>query len=355
MIKNVEWTGNCLKIIDQTELPLKLVYRELKSVEEVYEAIQRLRIRGAPALVVAAAFGLYLGLKDNRFKVIKNSLNQLNEIAGYLGKSRPTAVNLIWGLESVIKQVTESNPSTEDLGHFVLEQAKQILRDDEERCLKIAEQGVSLIEDNMTILTHCNTGALATAGIGTALGIIKTAFERGKNIQVMVDETRPLLQGARLTMWELNQSNIPATLIADSMAGYAMQKKKVDLVLVGADRITANGDVANKIGTYNLAVISAYHNIPFYVAAPLSTFDFSLESGDAIPIEERDGSEITNIRKRLNITTPSANTWNPAFDVTPASLITGIITEQEILNPPFEKKIKKLNCCSYQNQEESSL
>jgi methylthioribose-1-phosphate isomerase len=354
-IKSIEWTGNSLKIIDQTELPRKFVYRDLKRVEEVYEAIQKLRVRGAPAIGVAAAFGLYLGLNTAEVSIIKEPMEQLLKISDYLVKSRPTAVNLQWSLQSIIQRVKEHQPSHSDIKDFVLKQAKQILKDDEERCLHIAEQGYSLIKNNMTILTHCNTGALATAGIGTALGIIKTANDRGKRIRVFVDETRPLLQGARLTMWELKQNNIPATLISDNMAAFAMQKGDIDLVLVGADRIAANGDVANKIGTYNLAVSAAYHQLPFYVAAPLSTFDFSLTSGQEIPIEERNGDEITNIWNRLNITTAEAETWNPAFDVTPGSLITGIITEREILNQPFEQKIKKLNYGSYKNMEEENL
>jgi methylthioribose-1-phosphate isomerase len=203
----------------------------------------------------------------------------------------------------------------------------------------------------MVILTHCNTGALASAGIGTALGILSTARQQGKSFEVMVDETRPLLQGARLTMWELQQAGIPATLITDNMAAYAMQLNKIDLVLVGADRITANGDLANKIGTYNLALISHFHDVPLYVAAPLSSFDLDLPDGTQIPVEERSSQEITHIWQKLHITIPEAQCWNPAFDITPAKLINGIVTERGILNPPFEESIKRLNFMNYQTQE----
>ena len=354
MIKSVEWTGESLKIIDQTALPHNLVYKELHRVEEVFEAIQKLRVRGAPALGVAGAFGLYLGWKHSQTGRIRNPVEKLYEIAKYLNGARPTAVNLEWALQQVIRRIETLEVSADRVVNVLLDEAKKILQDDEQRCLKIGENGAALIKNHMTILTHCNTGALATAGIGTALGVIATAFRQGKKIQVLVDETRPLLQGARLTMWELQQAKIPATLLTDNMAAFAMKKGKVDLVIVGADRIAANGDVANKIGTYQLAITSRFHNVPFYVAAPLSTFDFSIPSGQKIPIEERNGMEITHIWDRLEITVPGARTWNPAFDVTPASLITGIVTEQEILNHPFEKKIKKLNYSSYQNQEEVS-
>ncbi len=355
MIKSIDWTGNSLKIIDQTELPARLIYKELHHIEEVFEAIQKLRVRGAPALGVAGVFGLYLGLKDSGFREGEEILLRAKELAAYLSKARPTAVNLQWALHSVINKFSHSEKTADQRIEAFLRAAQDIQRDDQERCDRIGRHGASLLEDGMTVLTHCNTGSLATAGIGTAFGILYTAHQQGKNIQVFVDETRPLLQGARLTMWELKQAGIPGILISDNMAAYAMLKKNIDLVIVGADRIASNGDVANKIGTYSLAIAARYHDIPFYVAAPLSTFDLSLPSGDFIPIEERDPEEITRIWQKLSITVEDASCWNPAFDITPAHLIHGIVTEEGIFTPPFEKSFQNLNKHNYQNQEEYHL
>ena len=353
MIINIEWADNSLKIIDQTKLPRTLTIRELSSVEEVFDAIQRLRIRGAPALGIAAAFGLYLGLRHNKPATRKDFFIQARSLSSYLSGSRPTAVNLQWALQEILDSISTSKETDpQQLLNQVLEQAKHLLQDDINRCKKISQHGIELFKDHLSVLTHCNTGALATAGMGTALGIIINAAQQGKIDKVLVDETRPLLQGARLTMWELAYHNIPAFLISDNMAAYAMQREMVDLVLVGADRIAANGDVANKIGTYNLAIIAEYHKIPFYVAAPLSTFDRSIPAGEFIPIEERDTTEITRIWNKLEISVSGAKSWNPAFDVTPAKFISGIITEQGILFPPFEKSIKQLNYLMYENQEE---
>ena len=355
MITNIEWTGDSLKIIDQTELPGQLKLIELNDSGQLHEAIQKLRIRGAPALGVAAAFGLFLGLKNKKPPTREAFLTEADTIASYLSGARPTAVNLQWALQEILDRLSEFEGEPADLLQQVLEQAKNLQNDDKLRCQKISQNGSELVEKGMTILTHCNTGALATAGMGTALGIIFAAAEQGKKIKVLVDETRPLLQGARLTMWELDQQKIPATLISDNMAAYAMQRKMIDMVLVGADRITAIGDVANKIGTYNLAVLAHYHQLPFYVAAPLSSFDYSLMSGDQIPIEERDPQEITRIWNQLDISVPQAKVWNPAFDVTPAKFISGIITEERIIFPPFEKSIKQLNYPKFHNQEELNL
>ncbi len=356
MIKSLEWTGNSLRIIDQTELPERLVYRELTRAEEVWEAIRKLRVRGAPAIGVAAAYGLYLGLKEKHIRSPEEFITQARELTEYLSGARPTAVNLHWALQKILGGLNEKSDVPE-LFSGVLKTAIGIHTDDRQRCEKIAEHGARLIENGATVLTHCNTGALATTGIGTAFGAIYKAHKQGKKIHVYVDETRPLLQGARLTMWELKEAGIPATLITDNMAAYAMRKGFVDLVIVGADRIAANGDVANKIGTYNLAVNSHYHRIPFYVAAPLSTFDFSLPSGDAIPIEERDCREVTRIWDRLPITVEGARCWNPAFDVTPAELITGIITEKGVAKQPFAKSFVDLNLKNsiHQNQKELIL
>ncbi len=342
MIKSIEWIGGRLRIVDQTEIPNKLVYRELQDVEEVYEAIKKLRVRGAPAIGVVAVFGLYLGLCKEVFPERSSLISRAKYLAEYLSKARPTAVNLNWALQNALKRLESVNGDVKTALNALLDHALKVKKDDEIRCAKIGEYGASLIMDGMNILTHCNTGVLATAGIGTALGAIYTAWKHGKKIKVLVDETRPLLQGARLTIWELQQAGIPCTLITDNMSAYAMKLKKVDMVIVGADRITVNGDVANKIGTYSLAIQCKYHGIPFYVAAPLSTFDFSLSSGDQIPIEERNGNEITQILGKVPIASSQTLTWNPAFDVTPNELITGFITEKGIAKPPFKKSFHML-------------
>ncbi|GAB4336073.1 MAG: S-methyl-5-thioribose-1-phosphate isomerase [Calditrichia bacterium] len=343
MIKSLEWKGHYLRIIDQTKLPGELTYRDLKNIQEVYEAIQKLRVRGAPAIGVAAGFGLYIGISQLEPTIPDEEfLKKSRELADYLISSRPTAVNLQWAVDYIFEQISDNNLNNREKITRCLKLAQELLADDRQRCNRIGEYGSELIPDNARILTHCNTGALATAGIGTAFGVLLKAHQKGKKLEVFVDETRPLLQGARLTMWELQQAGIPATLISDNMAAFAMKKKHIDGVIVGADRIAANGDTANKIGTYNLAVLCQYHQIPFYVAAPLSTFDISLDNGEQIPIEERDGEEISNIWGKLLITTPNAQTWNPAFDVTPAELISAIITEKGILKPPFGESIKKV-------------
>ena len=351
MVKCIEWSGNSLRIIDQTEIPRRLVYQELNTIEEVFESIQKLKVRGAPAIGIAAAFGLYLGMKNGNYRDKADFLSQAYTRSDFLIKARPTAVNLRWALQVLLEKVANQPEQPAQLVDRLLEFSLLLLKDDQERCNRIGHYGAGLIQNGMVILTHCNTGALATAGIGTAVGILYTARQRGKFFEVLVDETRPLLQGARLTMWELQQAGIPATLITDSMAAHAMQLDKINLVLVGADRIAGNGDVANKIGTYNLAVISNYHDIPFYVAAPLSSFDPDLTDGKQIPLEERSSQEITHIWQKLPITIPEAQCWNPAFDITPAKLISGIVTERGILNPPFEESIKRLNFKNYQTQE----
>ncbi|GAB4370295.1 MAG: S-methyl-5-thioribose-1-phosphate isomerase [Calditrichia bacterium] len=359
MIRSLEWIEESqkLRIVDQTAIPAQLLYKDLTTIEDVFEAIQKLRIRGAPAIGVCAAFGLYLGLRKKKFDNKTAFISEAVQLAEYLRRSRPTAINLQWALQLIVTELQKTDAPPEKLLQETLKLARFLQRDDENRCAKIGAFGAEIIPDGATVLTHCNTGALATAGIGTAFGAILTAFQQGKKISVLVDETRPLLQGARLTMWELDKAGIPATLIADNMAAYAMQRGKVDVVIVGADRIAANGDVANKIGTYSLALCAHHHNIPFYVAAPLSTFDFSLSSGKNIPIEERGCREITHIWEKLPITIESARCWNPAFDVTPAQLITGIITEQGIFHQPFENHLKRVNFKHefYNNQKEQSI
>jgi len=357
MIKSIEWNGDHLRIIDQTRIPGKLTYLDLFTAEDIYDSIRRLSVRGAPAIGVAAAYGLYLGMKGKSSKDRNDFLKKTTSVADYLSGARPTAINLNWALSSIINRIRELQLDPDELLVEVLNLAREIHQDDIDRCEHIGRFGATLIKSGDTILTHCNTGALATAGIGTALGAVYTAFQQGRPIDVMVDETRPLLQGARLTMWELDQAGIPATLITDSMAAYAMQKGKVDLVLVGADRIAANGDVANKIGTYQLAIAAHYHSIPFYVTAPLSSFDLSLSDGDQIPIEERAGEEVGIIWDQLKITTPNAKYWNPAFDVTPSEMVHGFITEQGIIYPPYKGSFEnlQLNNKIYLKQEELNL
>jgi methylthioribose-1-phosphate isomerase len=339
------WTGRALRILDQTKLPLKVVYLDLNSVKNVWEAIKKLKVRGAPALGVAAAYGLYLGLKDSPARGRSDFLKQVHKVKSYLETSRPTAVNLsvaLCRIEEKLRNTPFSSP--EEGKERILLEAKKIQKEDEILCNRIADCGLPLIPARAAILTHCNAGALATAGNGTALGVIFKAKENGRKISVLADETRPLLQGSRLTAWELQKRGINVTLICDNMAGWMMQQKKMDLVLVGADRIAANGDAANKIGTYSLAVLARHHQIPFYIAAPATTFDLDIPDGKSIPIEKRPGAEITGFAGK-RVAPPGIKTCNPAFDVTPASLITAFITDQGIIKPPygrnkFRKKLR---------------
>jgi methylthioribose-1-phosphate isomerase len=331
--RTLEWTGNVdgyLRLLDQTLLPTQLAYRDCRNVEDVWEAIRNLRVRGAPAIGVAAAFGVVLGLQSDK------SLPGLREITNYLRTSRPTAVNLFWALERMEGRATV-NPN--EWPQSLLDEAFAIQNEDAAMCRAIGLHGAALIQQGQGILTHCNAGALATSEYGTALAVLYTAAEQGKQFHVFADETRPLLQGARLTAWELQQAGIDVTLICDSMAAQVMREGRVQLVIVGADRIAANGDTANKIGTYGVAVLAKAHGIPFYVAAPSSTFDLTLQTGDQIPIEERDPREITDsFGKR---TAPEGvRVYNPAFDVTPAELITGIVTENGLIQPVHRATIQ---------------
>ena len=338
------WIGQSLRIMDQTKLPHEEIYLDLKNVKEVWEAIRNLRVRGAPALGVVAAYGLYLGIKDSPAQHRSDFLAQIHKVKSYLETSRPTAVNLFTALGRVEEKLKNTPFSSSEEGKKeVLSEAKKIQKEDETFCDRIAEFGLPLIPVGAAILTHCNAGALATAGVGTALAIIFKAKEKGKKISVFADETRPLLQGSRLTAWELQRRGIDFTLICDNMAGWMMRQKRVDLVLVGADRIAANGDAANKIGTYSLAVLARHHKIPFYVAAPVTTFDLNLPDGESIPIEERHGNEVACFGGK-RIAPPGIKICNPAFDVTPASLITAFITDQGVIRPPYSKRkfLKKL-------------
>jgi len=333
-LKSIEWVDGKVRLIDQTKLPEKLVYLEISDHLELCEAIKELRVRGAPAIGIAGAFGVVLGLNEMNDKIF-NINKYINKVIDDLRSTRPTAKNLFWALDRMYEKICSlSGESMVKVKKESLKEALDIYMEDEEISRKIGENGVELLKDECSILTHCNTGFLVTAGIGTALGIIYTAVEKGKKVKVYVDETRPLLQGARLTAWELKMKGIDITLICDNTAAFLMKKGMVDCVIVGADRIASNGDTANKVGTYNLAVLAEKHNIPFYVAAPHSTFDFSLKNGDKIPIEERNPEEVyMGFGKR---TAPdNIDIFNPAFDVTPNNLITAFITEEKIFYPPY--------------------
>ncbi len=329
-----------LKLIDQTKLPMHIQYVKCTSYVEVASAIKGMQVRGAPAIGVAAAFGMVLAAKE--FQDSSNILQDLAVAHKELAATRPTAVNLFWALERIYKKLEVlKNNSNRDIYEGLLQEAKSILAEDLAMNRKMGELALPLIPQGARILTHCNAGGLATAGYGTALGVIRAAHQSGKNIQVWVDETRPLLQGSRLTAFELSEDNIPATLICDNMAGYLMQKGMVDLVVVGADRIAANGDVANKIGTYSVAVLAKEHNIPFYVAAPTSTIDLDIEKGEDITIEERSADEVRFIYGQ-QIAPKEIPVFNPAFDVTPGRLITAIITDQGIAKAPYQEHLKKI-------------
>jgi len=343
MIDTMRWLAedDCLELLDQTVLPGKISYLKCRDYCDVAGAIKCLAVRGAPAIGAAAAYGLALAAKQ------LGPVDKISFIAGLeravheLASTRPTAVNLRWALDRCLQSVHALE--TDDTGvlyPFLLETAHNIFHGDVESNRRLGQYGLELIPKGSRILTHCNAGALATAGYGTALGVIRAASEAGKNITVYAGETRPLLQGARLTTWELLQEGIPVTLVTDGMAGYLMAKEKVDLVIVGADRIAANGDAANKIGTYGLAVLAREHGLPFYIAAPVSTVDLSLASGETIPIEERDHSEVTSLAG-IQVAPPGVNVWNPAFDVTPHRMITAIITDRGVARPPYLENLRE--------------
>lgn len=342
MIQPVAWKNNSVVLIDQNALPLAEISIVCRSYQEVISAIKDLTVRGAPAIGVAAAMAAALGAVS--LPVLPQELfrRKFYRICDEIAQARPTARNLFWALERMRKCLDDTLLSgRKNVVRELVSEAKRIYAEDIAINHQMGKKGSVLIADGDNILTHCNAGALATAGYGTALGVLRAAREQGKKLHVYVDETRPVLQGARLTAWELKKEKIPATLITDNMAGFLMQQGKIDKVIVGADRIAANGDTANKIGTYSLAVLARAHGIPFYVAAPLSTIDVSLKTGSAIPIEERSGTEVTHFRK-VQTAPDGTKVYNPAFDVTPAKYISAIITEQGILKKPYLRSIRSL-------------
>ncbi|MCA9401427.1 MAG: S-methyl-5-thioribose-1-phosphate isomerase [Candidatus Omnitrophica bacterium] len=338
----IEFKNGVVRLIDQTQLPEKLVYIECGDIHKLWKAVKRLSVRGAPALGMAAAYGVLLGTKTFRGKDPRAFKRHIHKVCDYLATSRPTAVNLFYGLE-VMKQTIELNEGlpVSALIKKLFIKAEELLREDQTVCRAMGRHGAGIISQGGTYLTVCNAGALATVDYGTALGVFYAAKAQKKSFTVYSCETRPLLQGARLTCWELKRAKIPVTLICDNMAATLFQQKKINAVFTGADRIAANGDAANKIGTYNLAVLAKYHKIPFYVVAPLSTFDMKIKSGKEIPIEERSPDEVTHIRGKIVIAPKGINVYNPAFDVTPNNLITGIVTEKGILQKPFRSNMKK--------------
>jgi methylthioribose-1-phosphate isomerase len=332
-VKTVEWIDGALRLIDQTRLPDELVGVTCLTCADVCAAISTMQVRGAPAIGVTAAFGVALGVRDAATTTADEARSAARACGERLRATRPTAVNLAWAVARVLRSA-DSAETADDVLAAMISESQQISDEDEAMCRAIGSHGAELVPEGARILTHCNAGGLATVSYGTALGVIRAAHSAGRGIHVYVDETRPLLQGARLTAWELGQEGIPYTLITDNMAGHLMRLGRIDLAIVGADRIAANGDVANKIGTYSVAVIARHHGLPMYVAAPTSTVDLSLANGDQIPIEERRPDEVLEVRGR-RLAPADAVVANPAFDVTPQELVSAIITEHGVIRPPF--------------------
>jgi methylthioribose-1-phosphate isomerase len=344
MLPTIEWKGDAVVMIDQRKLPASEVYVTCKTAPEVAKAIKTMVIRGAPAIGVAAAMGIALGMRKSKATGTKQFATEFQRICDLMAGTRPTAVNLFWAIERMKRTFAEAAQggcSVEELKQRLEAEAQKIHDEDVASCRTMGAHGATMVPENARILTHCNAGALATAGYGTALGVIRAAAEQGKKIAVLADETRPFLQGARLTAWELVKDGIDTTVITDNMAGTMMRGGNIDLVVVGADRIAANGDTANKVGTYTVAVLAKEHGIPFYVAAPLSTIDLATADGSGIPIEERPDREVTHVGSS-RLTPDGAHIRNPAFDVTPAKYITAIITEKGIARPPFQESLAQL-------------
>jgi len=341
-LRTIEWDDGVVRLVDQTKLPQEYIILEYDDYLGVGKAIKEMEIRGAPAIGAAAAFGMALAAVKSKARSRGEFLRDLEEASRYLGGTRPTAVNLFWALDRMLRRARASDIADLDLlREDLVAEAQRIADEDVAINKRMGANGAALIVDGMNILTHCNAGALATVDFGTTLGVIRAAHTQGKRIHVYVDETRPYLQGARLTAWELMQEGIPMTLITDNMAGHFISRGKVDIVLVGADRVAANGDVANKIGTYSLAVLARENGIPFYSVVPTSTVDLQTVTGEDIPIEERDHREVTHVRG-VPIAPEGVQVANPAFDVTPHRYVTGIVTEEGIVYPPFEINLRRL-------------
>jgi len=336
--ESLQWNGESLKILDQTKLPTEIHYFDATTLLDVREAIVKLQVRGAPAIGLAAAYGLYLGVREIETDQIHEFHQQARLLADELISARPTAVNLAWAVEKLISSSKEA-ATVSEAKLIIMEEAIKLHVADEATCKEIGENALTLLHDGAAVLTHCNAGSIATSRYGTALAPLHLAKEKGWEISAYATETRPVFQGARLTSWELNQSGIPVTLLTDNMVGYLLQNKKVDAVIVGADRITANGDTANKIGTLQLAILANFYQIPFYVAAPLSTIDLSIDTGNEIVIEQRDRTEVTHIGN-VQIAPEGIDVLNPAFDVTPNELITAIITEKGIVSSDYKETFK---------------
>ena len=345
MIKTVEWTNEGVRMLDQRLLPTEEKYLMLRSYEEVADAIKKMVVRGAPAIGVSAAMGLALGASQSVGTSVADLEYDFKYMSKVMAATRPTAVNLFWAIErmrSALLKAKDETTNVEEIKKRLVNEALAIFNEDIESNRALGKFGGELIADGATVLTHCNAGALATAGdYGTALGVIRGAIDAGKRVAVIADETRPFLQGARLTAWELAQDNIPVTVITDNMAGHIMKQGKIDCVVVGADRIAANGDAANKIGTYMVAVLAKQHNIPFYVAAPMSTVDLNTPTGEEIPIEERGAKEVTHIGDR-QLTPDGVDVHNFAFDVTPHEFIAAIITDRGVARAPYTESLRKL-------------
>jgi methylthioribose-1-phosphate isomerase len=341
-VKSIEWTDGVFRILDQTKLPVEVVVEEQTSVEQVWDSIKQLKVRGAPAIGVAGAYGLVVAMSDKTSQNRETFLTELQKQAAYLDSARPTAVNLSWAIRRVVRAAQASPaPDGEGLFQVVRETAEEIHKEDIQLCKSIGEHGVQLLGDGMGVLTHCNAGRLATSDYGTATAPMYLAHERGVRFSVYSDESRPLLQGSRLTAWELQEAGIDVYTITDNMAAFVMQQGLIDLVIVGTDRIAANGDVANKIGTMGVAILAQHFGVPFYVASPFSTIDLQTPTGNDIVIEERGDEEVTHFGARR--TAPEGiKVRNPAFDVTPHELVSGIITDRGLVEPPYEANLKKM-------------
>ena len=344
MLPTIEWQPDAVVMIDQRKLPGQEIYVTCKTANEVARAIKTMVIRGAPAIGVAAAMGIALGMNRSKAQGTRQFAVDLNKLCDLMAGTRPTAVNLFWAIDRmkrVFGEAARAGKSVDEIKAVLVKEANLIHDEDVASCREMGRFGAELVPSGARILTHCNAGALATAGYGTALGVIRAAAEQGKVTQVFADETRPFLQGARLTAWELVRDGVPTTVITESMAGPLMQRGGIDFIVVGADRIAANGDFANKIGTYTVAMMAAAHNVPFYVAAPLSTIDLATADGDAIPIEQRNAREMTHLGS-TQLAPAGASVWNPAFDVTPHRLVAGIITEKGVARAPYSDSLARL-------------